>query len=271
METIITALMQLLLLSLLVERVIDVFFTVLKLLPAQRAAPDEWGIAGTVLGFVLGMIICFAYGFDLVKTTTSANANQNAGLIITALVIAGGSAGVSAIIGVLRTNIKASKAEALARLLHARLRVDFATDAAFDVDAGDPGFLCGWPAARLAPLTPLGDRAAKAARLHDAQGVYRRGCSEFVCAVLGVAYEQANDLMGDDPTQITDWNAVTPGSIVGWITAGGSGHVSVYVKDGISTFIDVRAPASNSVPDPKPRRLSSYGNQQMYLSSRFGS
>ena len=121
-------------------------------------------------------------------------------------------------------------------------------------------------------LTSIDDRVAKAVQLHDAQGVYQRGCSEFVCTVLAIRWESANALMGDNPTEITDWSIVKPGAIVGWAKSGGSGHVSIYVNDGKSKYIDVREPASSSNPNPKPRRLSSYGeSQKMYLSSRFGS
>jgi hypothetical protein len=117
-------------------------------------------------------------------------------------------------------------------------------------------------------LFSTADRVTKAQELYDAQGIYPRGCSEFVCAVLGIPYELAKTLMGTDPDEITDWSTITAGAIVGWQKPNGPfDHVSAYVNDGSSKFIDVRQPA----PDSKPRRLGSYGTQKVYLSSRFGS
>lgn len=121
-------------------------------------------------------------------------------------------------------------------------------------------------------LVPIADRAAKAKELFDAQGSYPKGCSQFVCAVLGIPYELAKTLMGTDPKEINDWSTITTGAIVGWQKPSGPfDHVSVYVDDGTSKFIDVRQPADAQVPNPKPRRLKSYGPQKLYLSTRFGS
>lgn len=117
-------------------------------------------------------------------------------------------------------------------------------------------------------LFSTSERVTKAQELFNAQGTYPRGCSEFVCAVLGIPYELAKTLMGTDPDEIKDWSTVPAGAIVGWQKPNGPfDHVSVYVNDGTSKFIDVRQPA----PDSKPRRLGSYGAQKLYLSSRFGS
>lgn len=117
-------------------------------------------------------------------------------------------------------------------------------------------------------LFSTADRVTRAQELYEAQGTYPRGCSEFVCAVLGIPYELAKTLMGTDPDEIKDWSTIPAGAIVGWQKPNGPfDHVSVYVNDGTSKFIDVRQPA----PDSKPRRLGSYGPQKIYLSSRFGS
>lgn len=119
---------------------------------------------------------------------------------------------------------------------------------------------------------PISDRAAKAKELYDAQGTYPRGCSQFVCAVLGIPFELAKALMGADPEEIVDWSTVPAGAIVGWQKPNGPfDHVSVYVNDGSSKYIDVRQPADPQTPSPKPRRLGSYGAQKLYLSARFGS
>lgn len=121
-------------------------------------------------------------------------------------------------------------------------------------------------------LTPIADRAARAKELYDAQGTYPKGCSQFVCAVLGIPYEIAKTLMGIDPQEIYDWSAIPAGAIVGWQKPKGPfDHVSVYVNDGTSKFIDVRQPADPQVPNPKPRRPNGYGSQKVYLSTRFGS
>ncbi|AST87559.1 hypothetical protein V4889_17335 [Ralstonia solanacearum species complex bacterium KE101] len=269
MDTIINALLQLFALSLLVERIVDVVHKVFAVPPRKPDSSPDWGVPGTVLSFILGLVICYAYGFDIIKVVVGAQANQYVGIVLTALVIAGGSAGVRVIIETLRAIIKANRAETEARLQQAKLQLSSLAGAS--AHAQDTRLPLGGQRPVLSMLTLIDDRPTEAARLFDAQGTYRRGCSEFVCAVLGIAYEQANDLMGDDPQEIIDWSTVTPGAIVGWKKTGGSGHVSVYVKDGFSTYIDVREPASSNDPNPKPRRLNSYGNaQKMYLSSRFG-
>lgn len=272
MDTIINALLQLFALSLLVERSVDVIHKILAVPPRKPDSSPDWGVFGAVLSFILGLVICYAYGFDIIKVVTGGQANQYVGIVLTALVIAGGSAGVRVIIETLRAIAKANRAEAEARLLQTKLQLSTLAGSRAGAYAQDIRLLPGDRFPVLDKLTLIADRPAEAARLYDAQGTYRRGCSEFVCAVLGIAYEQANDLMGDDPQEITDWSTVTPGAIVGWQKTSGSGHVSVYVKDELSTYIDVREPASSSDPNPKPRRLNSYGNaQKMYLSSRFGS
>lgn len=266
MDAIINSLLQALVLSLLVERITDAIHK-LVLVPARKAeSSPDWGWLGTAISTALGSIICFAYGFDLVKIVTGSSENQNIGFILSALVIGGGSAGIRSVIDVLRANLKASKAEAQARIRLSQLQLldkeTYKSDLIHTADVE--------PIA-LSELNTIDRRVAKAVRLFDEQGVYRRGCSEFVCVVLGIAWEPANDLMGENPTEITDWSIVKPGAIVGWKTAGGSGHVSVYVNDGTSKYIDVREPASTGNPEPKPRRLGSYGNsQKMYLSNRFG-
>lgn len=270
LDAIINSLLQASVLSLLVERITDAIHKLL-LVPARKAeSSPDWGWLGTTVSTALGLIICYAYGFDLVKIVTSGSENQHVGFILSALVLGGGSAGIRSIIDVLRANLKASKAEAQARLrLSQAQSLNIEASKSERGRAAEEGALAHYELPNL--LTPIDERVTRAVQLCDVQGVYRRGCSEFVCAVLGIAWEQANDLMGDNPVEITDWSLVKPGAIVGWKTNGGSGHVSVYVNDGTSKYIDVREPASTSNPNPKPRRLISYGNsQKMYLSSRFG-
>lgn len=266
MDVIIISLLQAFALSLLVERVTDAIHK-LFLIPARKSeSSPDWGWPGTAISSALGSIICYAYGFDLVKIVTGSEVNQNIGFIFSALVIGGGSAGIRSVIDVLRSNLKANKSEAQARIRLSKMQpLAIETYKSERIPATDVGPFTHYE------LTTIDARVAKAVQLFDEQGVYRRGCSEFVCAVLGIAWEQANDLMGESPTEITDWSIVKPGAIVGWKRSGSSGHVSVFVNDGTSKYIDVREPASTSNPNPKPRRLGSYGNtQKMYLSSRFG-
>ena len=94
---------------------------------------------------------------------------------------------------------------------------------------------------------------------------YSQGCSEYVCAVLNIPFEEANRLMGNSPTLVGSnglYQNVSPGDVVGWKSSSGSGHVAIFVGEAGMTFLDVRQPGN------KPRQLSSYGPQLVYKSSR---
>lgn len=106
------------------------------------------------------------------------------------------------------------------------------------------------------------DRVKKAKALLAAGAVYPRGCSEFVCAVLGIPYRQANDLMGSNPPSVgkgPTYDDLEPGDIAGWIATTGSGHVAVYIGESPDcVFIDVREPGA------KPRSKNGYYNHEMF-------
>lgn len=115
---------------------------------------------------------------------------------------------------------------------------------------------------KLTPLTSKADRVKKAKDLLKANATYPKGCSEFVCAVLGIAYQQANDLMGENPTSVGSGPAypdLEPGDIAGWVNTTGSGHVAVYIGEGGSNvFIDVREPGA------KPRSKNGFYDHEMF-------
>jgi hypothetical protein len=111
-------------------------------------------------------------------------------------------------------------------------------------------------------------RVQKAKELLSAGNDYSKGCSGFVCEVLGIPWEPANDLMGSSPTFVGDNNSYSglePGDIAGWTSDAGSGHVTVYVGERGMKFIDVRS------EDEAPRKVANgYGNgRKLYKSSRF--
>jgi hypothetical protein len=113
-------------------------------------------------------------------------------------------------------------------------------------------------------------RVKKAKELLAAGAKYPKGCSGFVCDVLGIPWEAANELMGASPPSVGDNNNYTglaPGDIAGWKTSAGSGHVTVYVGESGMKFIDVRT--ENEVP----RKVGNgYGNgRPLNKSSRFSS
>ena len=116
-------------------------------------------------------------------------------------------------------------------------------------------------------MTPS-QRVKRAIELFDKQGLYPRGCSDFVCDVLEIRWEDANSLLslksGDAP--ISDFSKIGIGSIIGWANDSGSGHVAVYVNLKDAKFIDVQSPGQNA----KPRKLNSYGSQKLYLSNKYG-
>jgi cell wall-associated NlpC family hydrolase len=74
--------------------------------------------------------------------------------------------------------------------------------------------------------------------------------------------------MGADPAGVGNNNAypgLQPGDIAGWKSDAGSGHVTVYVGEPGTKFIDVRSEGE------KPRKIGNgYGNgRPLYKSSRF--
>jgi len=119
----------------------------------------------------------------------------------------------------------------------------------------------------LAAARPRDQRVAEAKRLLAEGKVYPRGCSEFVCAVLGIPYEVANELMGDTPLLLgprPPYTGLVPGDIAGWVASTGMGHVTIFVGESDSVaFIDVREPGA------KPRSKNAFYDRDLYKSSRF--
>jgi hypothetical protein len=118
------------------------------------------------------------------------------------------------------------------------------------------------------PLVRNGqDRVDEAVRLHGLQNTYPLGCSEFICAVLGIGHEQANSLMGASPTSLGSrppYAGLVPGDLVGWKVPSASGHIALfYGKSDAEMFIDVRAPGA------KPRIKNGFYDREIFKSSRF--
>jgi cell wall-associated NlpC family hydrolase len=113
----------------------------------------------------------------------------------------------------------------------------------------------------------MNSRVAKAKELLAAGATYPKGCSGFVSSVLGIAWEDANSLMGASPTYVGVDNVYTglvPGDVVGWKNSGGSGHVAIYVGETGEKFIDVKT------ENEKPRKVvNGYGGEKLYKSSKY--
>lgn len=111
------------------------------------------------------------------------------------------------------------------------------------------------------------ERVAEAERLLKEGKVYPRGCSEFVCAVLGIPYELANDLMGATPVskgKKPPYPGLVEGDVVGWKKSVGSGHVAIYIKNDTNRmFIDVQEPGAT------PRAKNGFYDHELFKSSRF--
>ncbi len=109
-------------------------------------------------------------------------------------------------------------------------------------------------------------RVEKATALYQAQDSYPQGCSEFICKILGIDWQDADSLMGDSPTPIgvdVKYPDLSPGDIVGWKKTDDHGaHVAIYIS-ATTVFYDVREPGAT------PRALSSYGAQALYRSSNY--
>lgn len=110
-------------------------------------------------------------------------------------------------------------------------------------------------------------RVAEAERLLKVGKVYPRGCSEFVCEVLGIPYELANDIMGSSAVSQGSrppYANLTEGDVAGWVNPVGPGHVAIFIKnDDNRMFIDVKEPGA------KPRAKNAYYNCELFESSRF--
>lgn len=105
------------------------------------------------------------------------------------------------------------------------------------------------------PHSDLSARVEKAKALVNEGKPYPKGCSEFVCEVLGIPWENADSLMGDasvsiggkDQIDTYDLAKLRPGYVVGWPSSKAvadpneHGHVAIYVKQkqGDPLFIDV--------------------------------
>lgn len=113
----------------------------------------------------------------------------------------------------------------------------------------------------------VADRVAVARRLLAENRVYPQGCSEFVCAVLGIPWRSANDLMGNPTNNLgarPPYASLSPGDVAGWVIPGGSGHVAIYTGEaGDRMFIDVRAPGD------RPRAKNGYWNHDLFKSTRY--
>lgn len=110
-------------------------------------------------------------------------------------------------------------------------------------------------------------RVVKAKQLLAQGKIYPKGCSEFVCEVLGLPWESANSLLGDSPTAAGSDNTyvgLSPGDVSGWKGPGESGHVAIFVGEANLKFIDVRNPGA------LPRSINGgYGPQRVVRSSEY--
>jgi hypothetical protein len=109
-------------------------------------------------------------------------------------------------------------------------------------------------------------RVARAKKLLADGDDYSQGCSGFICAVLQIPWQSANDLMGGNTNSVGSngsYHGVNAGDICGWVVDGGHGHVCIYVGEPGATFIDVHTDGDS------PRSLSSYGSQAVFKSTKF--
>lgn len=108
-------------------------------------------------------------------------------------------------------------------------------------------------------------RVGKAKELLAAGATYPKGCSGFVSAVLGIAWEDAKSLLGDSPTFVGKDNVytgLTPGDVVG--LKGSPAHIAIFIGEPGQKFIDV--PDENE----KPRKVKNgYGDKELYKSSKY--
>jgi hypothetical protein len=132
---------QFLLVSLLVERIMAVGGKLLlrKARSTAEVALDpptdpweSWTKLQVVSAFLIALAICYLYQLDffskllLPKNPGSTDAPTLLtyfGFFLSSVVIAGGSSGIQKILATITASAKASKAEAIARLLEARIRI----------------------------------------------------------------------------------------------------------------------------------------------------
>ncbi|CAJ4416764.1 Uncharacterised protein [Burkholderia pseudomallei] len=115
-EPTMTALVQMFVLSLIVERVVAVIHALFAKPVETTDAPQSWGALGIVLSICAGLLICEIYAFDVVSVVVDSHVPHQVGIVTTAVVIAGGSAGVRAIIDVFSNKLKANNAESRVRI-----------------------------------------------------------------------------------------------------------------------------------------------------------
>lgn len=113
-------------------------------------------------------------------------------------------------------------------------------------------------------------RVAQAKTLLTGAATYSKGCSELVSAALGIPYAQAAAIMGSNPTKIGSNGNYTasPGDVIGWLAnpnvpEQSVDHVAIYIGEPDCKIIDVKGLGQ------KPRKLSSYGKVDVFLSSNY--
>jgi hypothetical protein len=116
-------------------------------------------------------------------------------------------------------------------------------------------------------------RVARAKALLENPKVHAKGCSELVSDALGIPYALAADILGPKPVKIGRNGAynVKPGDIIGWlknpdVPGQTVDHVAVYIGEQDTNgpkIIDVKGPGN------PPRKLSSYGDIDVFLSSKY--
>jgi cell wall-associated NlpC family hydrolase len=113
----------------------------------------------------------------------------------------------------------------------------------------------------------LNSRVDTAKQLLNEQDEYDQGCSDFVSTVLKISWEDANSIMGSNPTYIginNSYSGLNPGDVVGWKSNSGPGHVAIYIGEAGMKFIDVNTNGGT------PRKvLNGYGGQSLYKSSKY--
>ena len=91
MEIIINSLLQALALSLLAERITDTILRAIRAPKSQQELSLDWGKLGISISTLVGLLICYVYGFDLIKIVTGGSENKYVGIVLSALVIGGGA------------------------------------------------------------------------------------------------------------------------------------------------------------------------------------
>lgn len=138
---------------------------------------------------------------------------------------------------------------------------------AVEVEFGAPTDISPEIRTAVAQYSDKNARVRKAQDLIALAKIYPKGCSEFICEVLGISSESANSLMGTPTVQVGlppnyDYSVIEPGDIVGWIIEQGHGHVAVYL--GNKRFADVPGEGK------KPRELGRWSDNDLVMkSSRF--